>query len=133
MDELPDRKGVLKVKVCVSLPQRAEIVVMRYDCQLEVMRDFVTWEQSLHIQCCTVCGVMVVADLKGRDCVSLGQTLVNPRIGGAADAQKGDGQEMHTHEKERVRERKERGREGKRKGANKVVALHICIHTYTIE
>ena len=22
--------------------------------QLEVMRDFVTWEQSLHIQCCTV-------------------------------------------------------------------------------
>ena len=26
MDELPDRKGVSKVKVCVSLPQRAEIV-----------------------------------------------------------------------------------------------------------
>ena len=27
------------------------------------------------------------------------------------------------------REQSSRGREGKRKGASKVVALHICIHT----
>jgi hypothetical protein len=40
---------------------------------------------------------------------------------------------VYTHERERERERKERGREGKRKGASKVVALHICMHTYTIE
>ena len=63
------------------------IVKMRYARQLEVMRDFVTWDrQSLHIQCCTVCGVMVVDDSKGRDCVSLGQTRVNPRNSGAAGA-----------------------------------------------
>ena len=57
MDELPDRKGVSKVKVCVLLPQRAEIAAMLYSRQLEVMRDhdFVTWEHSLHIQCCVVC------------------------------------------------------------------------------
>ena len=53
----------------------------------------------------------------------------------ARERENGEGhwQGMHTHERERVRERTERGREGKRKGANKVVALHICIHTYTIE
>ena len=83
MDELPDRKGVSKVKVCVSLQQRAEIAAMLYSRQLEVMRDhdFVTWEHSLHIQCCVVCDVMVVGDSKGIHCVSLGQGLVNPRNG----------------------------------------------------
>ena len=64
-------------------------MAMQYARQLEVMRDFVMWEQSLHIQCCTVCVVMVVGDSKGRDCVSLGQTRVNPRNSGAAGARCG--------------------------------------------
>ena len=89
MDELPDREGACQVKVCVSSPERAQIAAMRYSRQLEVMRDFVTWERSLHIQCCVVCGVMVVGDSKSIHCVSLGQGLVNPRNGGAAGARCG--------------------------------------------
>ena len=89
MDELPDREGACQVKVCVSSPERAQIAAMRYSRQLEVMRDFVTWEHSLHIQCCVICGVMVVGDSKSSHCVSLGQGLVNPRNGGAAGARCG--------------------------------------------